>query len=303
MRAALLLCTPLFALASCAAVGHETLTETARGGWFTVHALDRETAERVLAECEALAPRVLERPTSGEPAPLEIFCVPVEGNYGEGRNLTDGDPELRRVRCIEIDIGRERAWERFVIAHELAHAWLAPAWNPLPQILEEGLADLAAVHADPQAGVCRRLFHGLRLVTWAGIGWPYVTVRDGRKEAGMLRMGKTEAGLPTLARMLELDGTSYQDVGGSDNENLLYAIGFALVQQIGVPELERLCARAIDEGRAQIPADWLLAAAQLTRESDSLWAISGQRLIGEPEERMLEQCLRDDGPFRFNRDR
>jgi hypothetical protein len=302
MRAEPLLCSALLALAACATAGHEALTESVQDGLFTVHALDRPTAERVLAECQALAPLVLACPTSGAPGPLEIFCVPVDAQYGEGRNLTEGDPGLRRVDCIEIDIGREQAWERFVIAHELAHAWLGPEWNPLPQILEEGCADLAAVRADPEAGVCRRLFHGLRLVTWAGIGYPFVVERQGKREGGMLRLGQVEEGLPTLAAMLELDGTSYHDVGGEENENLLYAVGFALVQQIGVPQLKELCARALAEGEAQIPAGWLLAAADLTRDSGSLWAIRGQRLIGEPEQLMLQQCLHDEGAFRFRRE-
>jgi len=287
---------------SCSTTWHAGLTATAQADGFTVHAEDQATAERVLAGCQAVAPAVLAGPTSAGPAPVEIFCVPVDRCYGEGRNLTSGDAELRQVQCIEIDIGREFAWERFVIAHELAHSWLAPEWNVLPQILEEGLADMAGERADPQAGVCRRLFHGLRLVTWAGIGWPYVLERDGKQEAGMLHLGKPEQGLPELGAMLELDGSTYHEVGGEQNENLLYAVGYALVQQIGVPKLARLCERARAEGLPQIPADWVLEAAGLSRTSGSMWAISGQRLIGEPEERMLESCLRDEGPFHFRKE-
>jgi len=288
--------------AGCSAVGHAALSESARASWFTVHAQDRATAERVLAECEALAPGVLAGPTSGSPAAVEIFCVPVTTNYGEGRNLTEGEPEARRVRCIEIDIGRDLVWERFVIAHELAHAWLAPEWNPLPQILEEGLADMAGASADPEAGVCRRLFHALRLVTWAGIGWPYAVERNGTDEVGMLHMGRPEQGLPTLAAMLDLDGTSYHDVGGEQNENLLYAVGYALVEQAGVPKLRELCERALAQGLPQIPAEWVLGALQLAPDGGRLWAIRGQRLIGEPEERMLRHCLKDEGPFRFGKE-
>jgi hypothetical protein len=288
--------------AACSATGHAQLVESVQRGLFTVHAQDRATAERVLAACEELTPALLEGPICGPPTALEIYCVPVDREYGEGRNLTDGDPELRRVDCIEVDIGRELVWERFVIAHELTHAWLAPVWNPLPQILEEGLADLAAARADPEAGVCRRLFHGLRLVTWAGIGWPFHVERDGHTQSGMLQMGRLEEGLPTLAGMLELDGTSYHDVGGEQNENLLYSVGFVLVEQIGLDELRELCLRAQAAGAEQIPAAWVLDAAEIPRETDNLWAIRGRRLIGDAEERMLERCLLDEGPFRFRKD-
>jgi hypothetical protein len=298
-----LLALALVALAgSCTSTRYAALTASAQASGFSVHAQDQATAERVLAECQAVAPSVLAGPTSAAAAPIEVYCVPVERCYGEGRNLTSGDPGLRRVQCIEIDIGREFAWERFVIAHELAHAWLAPQWNVLPQILEEGLADMAGERADPQAGVCRRLFHGLRLVTWAGIGWPYVFEHDGKQEAGMLHLGKPEQGLPELGAMLELDGRNYHDVGGEQNENLLYAVGYALVEQIGVPKLASLCERARAASLAQIPADWVLEAAGLSRTSGSMWAISGQRLIGEPEERMLQSCLREDGPFHFGKE-
>jgi len=301
MRSQLALALVVLA-ASCSASRHAGLSATARSSSFTVHAEDRATAERVLAGCEAVAPSVLAGPTSGPAAALDVYCVPVERCYGEGRNLTSGDPGLRELQCIEIDIGREFAWERFVIAHELAHAWLAPQWNVLPQILEEGLADLAGERADPQAGVCRRLFHGLRLVTWAGIGWPYALERDGEQEVGLLHLGRTEPGLPELGEMLELDGREYHEVGGEQNENLLYAVGYALVQQIGVPKLAQLCADANAAGLAQIPAEWVLDAAGLTRTSGSLWAVSGQRLIGEAEERMLQRCLRDEGPFHFGKE-
>ena len=43
-------------------------------------------------------------------------------------------------------------------------------------------------------------------------------------------------------------------------------------------------------------------AAGLARTSGSMWAISGQRLIGDPEQRMLQSCLCEDGPFHFGKE-
>jgi hypothetical protein len=308
MLCVLMHCARILALAlalgaaGCSSTGHDSLHQSAQGGRFTVHARDRATAERVLSECKALELGVLAGPTCGAPFAVEIYCMPVRTRYGEGRNLTAGDPELRHVSSIEIDIGKEYAWERFVIAHELTHTWLAAEWNPLPQILEEGLCDMAGERADPEAGTCRRLFHGLRLLTWAGIGYPFWVPREGKRVGAMVRMGKLEQGLPSLAQMLELDGTSYHDVGGEQNENLLYAVGYELAREIGDAKLRDLCARARDLGYAQIPADWVLAAAELTRATDSLWGVRGNRLIHLPEERMLQNCLLDQGPFRFGQD-
>jgi hypothetical protein len=145
------------------------------------------------------------------------------------------------------------------------------------------------------------MFHALRLVTWAGSGVPFRGESQGKPVAGILHLGRAEEGLPTLAGMLELDGSSYHEVGGVENENLLYAVGYVLAEQLGAQKLKELCARARAEGRAQIPADWVLSAAGLTRETDASWGIRGVRLLGEPEQQMLQRCLRDEGPFRFQK--
>ena len=287
---------------ACSALRHAGLQQTASASWFTVHARERATAERVLSECEALTPMVLAGPTAGAPFRVEIYCVPSDATYGEGRNLTEGEPELRHVSCIEIDIGRELVWERFIIAHELTHLWLAPEWNPLPQILEEGLADLAGMQADPEAAVCRRLVHGLRLLTWAGYEYPFRFERDGKQVSGSLGLGDPGPGLPGLAGMLELDGTSYHEVGGGQNESLLYSVGFALVNELGAPRLKELCARAAGEGRAQIPPDWILDAAGIARDANKSWGMIGLQLLGGPEQALLPHALLGEGPYHFTKD-
>lgn len=288
-------------LGGCALAPHRGQWVAASSDWFTVHARDAATAERVLAECEEARPLVLTGFTTGDPRPLEVWAAPVDREYGEGFNWTRGDPELRRFEYVEIEIGRELFWERYVIAHELAHAWLDPLWNPLPQILEEGLADKLGERVDPETGVYRRLHHGLELLSWTGVGFP-LTWRDadGRRAGGALHLTPLDPGLPEgLAGMLELDGTTYHHVGGERNRMLLYAVGYALVEQIGVPALRGLCERAASEGRGTVPAEWVLEAAGLHLETDRLWGIRGMRLIGEAEERALERCRVGDGPFRF----
>lgn len=292
------LAAPLLALAAgCATLPHESLRHVEESGLFRVHARDAATAQRVLGECLELAPRVLEHPAQGTASPVEIYCVPVDALYGEGRNRTQGEPEGRVLDCIEIEIGREHAWERFVIGHELAHAWLAPEWNPLPQILEEALADQCGARADPEAGACRRLYHGLRLVSWAGIGWPFTLERGGKPETGMVTLGHPSAQLPGVAGLLALDGTNYHDVGGEDEKALLYSVGYALAEQIGLEKLRALCTRALREGRTQIPAPWILEAAGAAPDADHLWGICGQRLLGEAEQKLLVQCLLGQSRF------
>lgn len=289
-------------LAGCAANPHAGLDVVARRGYFTVHARDLATAERVLAVCEEVAPRVLAAPMIGPAFAVDIFAMPVAEQYGLGRTITDGVPELRRTRCVELDVGREFVWERFILAHEFVHVWLAPLWNPLPQILEEGLADEVAASVDPQAGTCRRLLCGLRLESWAGIRHPFLRERDGRTQPATLRVGRVHSGLPSLAQMLELDGTSYLALGARSDQMLLYAAGYALDEQLGLARLRELCERANARGLGQMPAEWVLEAAGLTRATDSSWGACGTRLIGADETRMLQSCMNGRGPFQILED-
>lgn len=293
----------LLALAAgCAANPHAGLEAVAQRGLFTVHARDAATAERVLAVCEEIAPHVLASAVIGPACPVEIYAVPVAEQYGLGRTITDGVPELRRTRRVELDVGREFVWERFILAHELVHVWLALAWNPLPQILEEGLADEVAASADPLAGTCRRLLCGLRLESWAGIRHPFLLVRDGQERQATLRVGRAHSGLPSLARMLELDGTSYVALGAQTDEMLLYAAGYALDEQLGLARLRELCERANARGLRQMPAEWVLDAAGIARDCDASWGACGTRLIGADETRMLQSCMNGRGPFQILED-
>ncbi len=289
-------------LAGCAASPHADLDVVAQRGYFTVHARDKATAERVLSVCEEIEPHVLAAPTIGPPFALDIYAVPVAEQYGLGRTITIGVPEQRRTRCVELDVGREFAWEHFILAHELAHVWLAPLWNPLPQILEEGLADQVAAGADPLAGTCRRLLCGLRLESWAGIRHPFLVERDGREQPATMRVGRAHSGLPSLAQMLELDGTSYIALGAKTDEMLLYAVGYALDLELGLPRLRELCERANAQGLRQMPAEWVLDAAGLSRDSDASWGACGTRLIGPDETRMLQSCMNGRGPFQIIED-
>lgn len=298
MRFARLLPCALLPLAACALSPHAGLDRVAERGLFRVHALDEATAARVLAEFEQAAPRVLETPTSGAPFALEVWCMPVEERFGEGRNVFEGDPESTPFECIEIDIGRDSAWELFVVGHELGHAWLAPEWRPLPQILEEGLADQCGERADPEAGAWRRLFHALRLASWDGDGFAYQFQTGNQIEAGTLRLGSPRADLPGIAGMLALDATSYHEIGSVDDMSLFYGVGYALVNELGTQKLRALCERARAERRRSVPPEWVLESAGIASTAGAEWGAQGHGLARDPELRALQSYLKGEGRFR-----
>ncbi len=292
------ICAGLVFLTSACASTHAGLAALAHRGMFRVHAQDPATAERVLAECEAAAKAVLANPTCGPAVPLELWCVPVEAQFGEGRNVFDGTPETGRLLGIEIDIGRELAWERFTIGHELGHAWLAPSLRALPQVLEEGLADQCGERADPEAGVWRRLEHALSLGTWAGVGVPYQFQVGSGIESGTLYVARGASMDLRLASMLELDGTSYHHVGTDEDMLLLYGVGYVLASELDLARLTALCARAEREGCATVPAAWVLEAVGVPLDTGAEWGERGARLIGAAEREALLQHVHHEGRFR-----
>ena len=290
----------LVPIAGACASTHAGLDEIARRGPFTVHARDVAVAERVLRELEDAAPKVLEAPTSGAPIPVEIWCVPVRARVGEGANLFAGTAEFGTLEGIDIEIGSDTAWERFVVGHELGHAWLASELRALPQILEEGLADECGERADPEAGAWRRMYHALQLTSWAGSGLRYQFQQGDAIEAGMLMAHGLPQNLPGLAGLLALDGDNYHEFARLGNMLLLYSAGYVLAHDLGPAKLRALCDRARAEQRSLVPPAWVLEAAGLAPQTGAEWGSGGERLLGEPERAALRQYVHGEGRFRID---
>ncbi len=198
---------------------------------------------------------------------------------------------------IELDQELPPDGELFILAHELAHYFCDPTWKRLPHVLEEGLCDWVAMRVDPEHGVQRRAEH-LILVATASTGGlrlevPVAGTR--RQRTFRFRTDLSTDSLPDPVALLDLDGDAIEALQASPASVAIYAIGWLFVETIGPAALRRLCERAADEGLDQVPAHWVLDAADFGTRPRAQWWPAVEHLLG-PEERawVLALALAED---------
>jgi len=204
----------LLVLASCSA-----LSARRESAFFDVRAEDDRLAVAVESALRGLPARA---------APARP--VPIEARWSDTA-CSDGLTSSAGVRLsVDPHAGPDRL--RFLVAHELAHYDLPPrARRLLPGVVQEGLADLAALRAVP-------------------------ALRDERLETYRLATLAVEPA--RLAEVVRLDGPSAAKLCA--DEYLAYtAAGVELAERVeraGPATLERLMARAEAEGLALVPLAW-----------------------------------------------
>ncbi len=245
-----------------------------------VHAADQAHAERVLANAERGLAAAQQLPGMRTRARIEIRVASAGGAAASGSTRWLGDPARREQAWIELALGEDADEQRFLLGHELAHALFDETWQVLPQIVEEGLADHAGEAASPACGAARRLAHAIRLCSWTG---PGLAIRGEGREPQTFYARLEPDLLPTPERMLELDGRSYHDVKPPENRELLYAVGYLIVERIGVPRLREMCVAAHAAGQQKLAPAQLLEAARLDPRAPRSWTSAIEALVGEPE--------------------
>ncbi len=138
----------LFALASCASSAFDRAPMTCETGSGTVRGFDREEVAEVGRLVSELCPRIdqILRPERTEPVRVVVLDTAADP-YAKAYT----HEFVREGRIVDrfIVVGSEgRHLRGFIVAHELVH-WLSDgAWDRLPLVLEEGLADLIASQLD-----------------------------------------------------------------------------------------------------------------------------------------------------------
>lgn len=163
-----------------------------------------------------------------EPAPpFVIWHVPrVEAADFLVERDRDGAILSRR---IEIGDFMARRQTRFAVGHELVHWYARGVWDRLPHAVEEGLADELALR-------CSEELRGVRAMEFTAA---LASLTPERR-----------------ARALALDERSWKDVSAEACSDA-YAVGFEIVQRVGVDNLRALCERAENEGVERVPSAWL----------------------------------------------
>ena len=139
----------------------------------------------------------------------------------------DGDRIVERRIVIGEAALRDQA--RFSVAHELVHWYASAPWEHLPHAVEEGLADYIAVHIAPE-------FRDERV---AELERRLSSITPERREQALDVSERTWATTPRDVR--------------SD----AYAVGFEIVQRLGIEGLRELCECAQREGRERVPTTWI----------------------------------------------
>lgn len=140
-------------------------------------------------------------------------------------------------RTIELRAG---VWSapRFLIAHEITHWSVAGSpWDRLPHAAEEGLCDFVAGQVAPKSRDERVL--DLKARAARGLDAPIDDV------------------LALTSRTWE-----HADAGAKTSA---YALGYFLVERIGLERLRRLCESGVAQGPSDVSTEQLLEAAGLDR--------------------------------------
>lgn len=241
LRACLLILTTL----SCSAV-HRPPEHSASWGGGLVRSGDSASALRVAKLLSELAPSVAHALGSPPPPFMQVWLLPTE---------IPGPPSGRTVGD-RIEVGREaQGQEAWLIAHEFAHWCMASdpqgRWNELPQIVMEGLAELAAARALPSLAAEAKAAHVSAVKRIAQIG--------------------------SIEEAFGLDAERWGKIQEEDLLRVLYAMGFVLAARLGPDGLATRCSEARMAGLARVPGTSILAIAGLKDASPEDWV----RAVGQ----------------------
>jgi hypothetical protein len=268
IQAGLVLAVALVGLASCRSV-----VVRERPG-LRVEAPDARSAERWLAEAEALRARILAELSALGPAargrtldarPIRILEASEADRWHE-LVLGSADTRARVVRLRSDDPDLE-----LTLSHELAHLCLGSEWTVLPAAVQEGLADLLgarALDALPRIRARRAdgllwAFGGLSLrVTWRLPGASAERIQA-RTELGVRPPEGAAVPDPAASPVEWLDRRDSFTPKTIDptRDPFCYGVGYVLAERVvaraGLPALRQLCAEAVESGSEQVPASRL----------------------------------------------
>ena len=242
----------------------------------------RADSERTAAEFadlyEELAPRVRAALPGSQDREVDVWVQSelmvyrnqVRPESVRGFTLLSDEFEARRIHL------KEEGQSSWYFSHELVHALIGEGWDRLPAILEEGLADVVAEQlnrGDSNHIRAHRLLNASAFTGGIGIRIAYSFPRadvsprewERRVHAATIRAGEPmDRGL--IRDLLETPRSRLHRKWPEMPEPF-YGIAWLIVSRIverrGTEGLLELCRLAEVRGHDLVPADWLLAAAEI----------------------------------------
>lgn len=264
----------LLLAAACASAPPPAAVDVVPG---RVRARDLALAERAAAILSELEPKVAGIVPNASRHPLEVW---VEREISPPRGGRAKGVAAYTVTHIRTDTGERSSVihlpeaaidDRSVFAHELTHARLGADWDPLPDLVVEGICEYVASVLDPEFARDSAPRHLALAAIAAG---SRVEVGSGPGAPGG-RTSRIRAHFTREWRVTDFLGTNLGRTGEPrdwERERVAYAFGYLLVasaaERGGLGSLRDLARDAARAGRGPVPAADLLAAAGIDDESN-----------------------------------
>ncbi|MDE0891179.1 MAG: hypothetical protein OSB14_03255 [Planctomycetota bacterium] len=276
----LIICAPLL-LAACQAAPP---TYEVRCDTDSVRSESPFLANDVAKMLERGRERVIQLVPFTKRAPLEVWLQEElqlyafsQGSYEDADGFWAEDVSRIHLRTGARHIER-------TLVHELVHASLDESWKLLPGTMEEGLCDWVSTIACPHASA--QLRAGRLSAACFGLGSLEIEVElrsafatesssNIAAHASIILDGGIHPPLTPMEVFTSEAGRSNSGIPRA-RKKALYGLAYFLVERIatsgdGLDALHRLCVRASDEGLEQVPAAWILKAADLNGGSSEEW--------------------------------
>jgi len=286
-------------LVGCQAAAPRASVESPSG---RVRAEREERAREVAALLEDLKPRIGQHLPDAHSRAREVWIQERPQLYlfsGTAYEEADGfwSETHGRIHLREDAQSLSRT-----LAHELVHSSLGESWEVLPGTIEEGLCDVVSVLLCPEDAWNMRTGR-LSAAAFATGGLELevelflpAEVVDGELQIGCLtRMrlqGRVREAFDPADVFEVAAGLSTTQLPTNDKK-ALYGLSYLLVdrvvERVGFRGLHELCLRTERLGLPEVPAEWLLEAAEMESGDVASWRRALQEAIGRQELEALVQ--------------
>lgn len=272
-----------------------------------VHAADPDTAEEYARLLDDVGPFV-ERAIPGldvEPVDLHIvanvstlFLNAPHCEFAGAAFVSDS------AKWVEIRSDLEPTSRRSVLAHELVHRWLGPAWSALPPALEDGLADVVgdAIRTDETARERMLSF----VVCWLTLNGELTVDRDATPVVPPLppftvtfRANVDSLSPAVILNVMGRDLDGYHSLEDPRHFAVVTILSRRVLSRLSVDQLLEVCQDAAADGRTRAPLERIFDLAGI----DPLDVADWNELLLESYGLEERRALREEGnvPWGFGR--
>lgn len=262
-----------------------------------VHAADPETAQEYALLLDEVAPFVARALPGLEVEPVDLRVVAGITNtyqFSPHSEFSGAAFESNSEKWVEIRSDLDPIARRGVLAHELVHRWLGPAWDTLPPAMEDGLADVVGDAARGGDTARERMLNFL--VCWITLNGEltldrHATPADADAELFTVTLRANVARLKP-AEILDVFGRDLEGYHSLQDPRHLAVVAILarrVMSRISVDRLFEACQIAAEEGLIRVPVARILAMARVDPLDLADWNALLLESYGLEERRALRE--------------